>query len=160
VARPRFGSRGEGYVAAQLLLLVLVIAGPTQVGAWPPLSIPPNAPVGVAVIVLVAAGAVLLAAGTLRLGSNLTPLPFPKSDGTFVTGGVYRRVRHPLYGGLMLVALGWSLRRGGGLSLLYAGLLVALLTAKSRLEERWLISRYPDYAAYRRRTRRFVPFLW
>ena len=160
MAPARSGNRGEGYVATQFLLLVLVIAGPTQAGGWPPVLLAPGAAVNAIAVVLVAAGALLLGAGTLRLGSNLTPLPYPKRDSRLVDTGVYRYVRHPLYGGLILIAFGWSLRRGGGLSLLYAGLLVVLLVAKSRLEERWLAVRYPEYRAYRGRTRRFLPFLW
>lgn len=142
------------------MLLVLVIVGPRQFDGWPGGVIVPTAPVSAAVLVLVAAGVLLLGAGTRRLGANLTPLPYPKDGSTFVDRGIYRRVRHPLYGGLMLLAVGWGLRRGGGFALLYAGLLIALLAAKSRVEERWLAARYPGYAAYRTRTKRFLPFVW
>ena len=158
--RPGPGHRGEGYVAAQFVLLVLVIVGPTQFGGWPRGTIVATASVNAAVLVLVIAGVLLLGAGTRQLGANLTPLPYPKKGSTFVDRGIYRLVRHPLYGGLMLLAVGWSVRRGGGLALLYAGLLIALLAAKSRIEERWLVARYPDYGAYCARTKRFLPFVW
>lgn len=60
----------------------------------------------------------------------------------------------------MLLAFGWSLRRGGALPLACAFLLAVVLVLKSRAEEHWLVGRYPGYAAYRLRTRRFVPFVW
>jgi protein-S-isoprenylcysteine O-methyltransferase Ste14 len=159
VPRPRFGSRGESYVAVQFLLLALVIAGPTQVAGWPGL-LPDAAALRALALILSAAGALLLVAGGRRLGRNLTPLPVPKATSTFVNEGVYRYARHPIYGGLILLAFGWSLRRGGGLALVYVGLLVGLLLVKSRVEERWLARRYEGYLAYRARTRRFLPFVW
>jgi protein-S-isoprenylcysteine O-methyltransferase Ste14 len=155
----RFGGRGESYVAIQFLLLALVIAGPAQVGGWPGL-LPDTLALRAFALTLSAVGALLLVAGGRRLGRNLTPWPVPKPTSTFVNQGVYRYARHPIYGGLILLAFGWSLRRGGGLALVYAGLLVALLFVKSRVEERWLDRRYEGYHAYRARTRRFVPFVW
>jgi protein-S-isoprenylcysteine O-methyltransferase Ste14 len=35
-----------------------------------------------------------------------------------------------------------------------------LLDAKARREEVWLLETYPAYAAYRRRVRRFFPYLY
>ena len=40
------------------------------------------------------------------------------------------------------MAAGWAFRRGGGLTLLYALLLVTLLAFKSRREETWLLARH------------------
>jgi protein-S-isoprenylcysteine O-methyltransferase Ste14 len=151
VSRFTRGGRGELYVAAQFVLLALVIAGPTHIGGWP---------LDTVAVVSTICGALLLVAGTRQLGRQLTPLPYPKDDGALVDRGVYRYARHPIYGGLMLLALGWSLRRDGGLALAYAGLLAGLLFLKSRVEERWLLNRYPRYAAYRARTRRFIPWFW
>jgi protein-S-isoprenylcysteine O-methyltransferase Ste14 len=34
------------------------------------------------------------------------------------------------------------------------------LDAKARREERWLVDAFPGYAAYRRRTHRFVPGIY
>jgi protein-S-isoprenylcysteine O-methyltransferase Ste14 len=38
--------------------------------------------------------------------------------------------------------------------------LAAVLDLKARREEAWLVVRYPGYAAYARRTRRFLPGLY
>lgn len=159
MVRPRFGARGESYVIAQFVLLLLVIAAPAHVRGWPG-RLPASLTLDTIAVALVVAGAVLLIAGTRSLGRNLTPLPYPKEDGVLVDRGIYTSVRHPIYGGLILVAFGWSLRRGGGLVLLYATLLASLLYVKSRREEDWLTARFPAYTAYRARTRRFLPFVW
>jgi protein-S-isoprenylcysteine O-methyltransferase Ste14 len=66
-------------------------------------------------------------------------------------------VRHPIYGGTLLVALGWSLL-SSPLALFPTALLAFLLELKSRHEESMLAERFPEYEAYRRRVRwRFVP---
>ena len=38
--------------------------------------------------------------------------------------------------------------------------LAALLDAKARREETWLLERYDAYAEYRRRSKRFVPGIY
>jgi protein-S-isoprenylcysteine O-methyltransferase Ste14 len=159
VSRPRFGERGELYVVVQFVLLVLVIAGPVQIAGWPG-RLDERTVTNLLALALVVAGATLLLAGSRVLGRNLTPLPYPKEGGTLVSRGIYQYARHPIYGGLILLACGWSLRRGGGLVLLYALLLAVLLHVKSGREERWLAARFPAYGAYRARTRRFIPFVW
>ncbi len=69
-------------------------------------------------------------------------------------------VRHPIYGGILLLSLAWSLALSPW-ALIPTGALAIALVFKSRLEERWLIDRHPAYAGYRERVRRrFVPYLW
>ena len=69
-------------------------------------------------------------------------------------------MRHPVYGGAILLGLGWSLA-DAPLGLIPTALLVLLFDLKARREEAWLSERFPRYAAYRARTpRRFVPWLY
>lgn len=105
---------------------------------------------------LVVAG-VVVALGVRGLGASLTPLPRPGLDAEMVDSGVYARIRHPIYGGLILAALGWAVLTRSLPSFGIAVLLAIFLDAKARREEGWLLDRYPTYAAYRRRTKRFLP---
>ncbi|HQG32287.1 MAG TPA: isoprenylcysteine carboxylmethyltransferase family protein, partial [Deltaproteobacteria bacterium] len=102
----------------------------------------------------------LLLAGLVRLGSNLTPLPFPKEDATLVQTGPYRLVRHPMYSGGIILAYGWALAAGGWLTLAYATVLLVFLDIKSAREEQWLAERFPDYSDYQRRVRKLIPFVY
>jgi protein-S-isoprenylcysteine O-methyltransferase Ste14 len=101
----------------------------------------------------------LIAAG-IRLGPNLTPLPYPKSSGTLVETGVYALVRHPMYCGAICAAVGWSLWVQGVLTVGYAVVLVVFLDAKASREERWLRAKFPEYAAYAQRVRKLIPFVY
>jgi len=158
---PRWkGQRGEWYVAAQGLLFLLVAFGPRSgfgLPSWPQAAAAWTQGAG---LVLLALGAAVCAVAALHLGNNLTPLPHPKDNATLVTGGLYRHVRHPIYFGVLLLAFGWALFVQGWLTLGYAALLFVFFDVKSRREEAWLMARFPEYARYRERVRKLVPFIY
>jgi protein-S-isoprenylcysteine O-methyltransferase Ste14 len=142
---------------AQLVLFGAIAvsgaAGPAW-GGWP-------ATVGIAFGgVLIGCGAILSLRGLLDLRENLTPFPRPLEGARLVESGSYRLVRHPIYGGLILGALGWGLLRASPLTLLGALALTAFFDLKSRREEIWLSESYEDYPAYRSRTRRLLPWIY
>ena len=110
--------------------------------------------------VLVLLGAALAVLGGVRLGRRLTPFPRPRPGHGLVTDGVYRYARHPIYGGVLLIAVGWTFVRPSLATASVTLLLWLLLEAKSRYEERVLRNAHPAYDDYRRGRRRFVPFLY
>jgi protein-S-isoprenylcysteine O-methyltransferase Ste14 len=153
-----FRGRGGGYVLLQFLLLGALIWGPAEVfgqGRWPVL--PGLRLAGVLFAIL---GVGLLTLSALWLGPALTPFPRPRSAGALVQTGPYAWVRHPIYTGLLLLALGIALWRGSWVTLGIAGLLFGLLDRKSRREERWLRERYPEYTAYQARVPKLIPWRW
>ena len=87
-------------------------------------------------------------------------LPEPKTGATLIEKGPYRRIRHPMYAALLLAAAGYVLDAPGGGRIISALALATVLGLKVRREERMLLARYPDYAAYRARTHRIVPGLF
>ncbi len=153
------GSRGEWYVVAQVALLLLVFLGPRRMAGWSPI---PGASLSTTVgVVLMIAGFLLLVAGGVGLGPpNLTPLPYPREDGALVRTGAFGLVRHPMYGGGVLLAFGWALAVHGWLTLVYAAALLVFVDVKARREEEWLVRKFPDYGDYRRHVRRLIPFLY
>lgn len=74
--------------------------------------------------------------------------------------GIYRYIRHPLYGSLMLLAWAVFLKGIGVVSAALALLNTLSLIATSRAEERFNLERFgAAYAEYMERTKRFIPFL-
>jgi protein-S-isoprenylcysteine O-methyltransferase Ste14 len=111
--------------------------------------------------VLIAVGVAFLLDSGRRLGRSLTPFPAPVKGGELRTEGVYALVRHPMYLGGILVALGWSVLFESVVGVVLTAALVVFFGFKSRHEEQRLEAAYPGYAEYRRRTpRRLLPFLY
>ena len=109
-------------------------------------------------LMLVGAGVAL--AGAMALGRNLTPFPKPSDSAQLVLHGIYAVIRHPLYTSVIVVAIGWALVWQSWPALLVAATLIPFFSAKARHEERWLRERFPDYADYERRVRRFIPWIY
>jgi protein-S-isoprenylcysteine O-methyltransferase Ste14 len=155
---PRLGPRGEGWVLAQLGLFAVVaatgLAGPRWTDDW-------RMPALGAGLVLGGLGASLMIAGVRSLGSSLTPMPVPNADSELKMGGAYALVRHPIYGGVLLLALAWALLLSPW-ALVPAVVVALFFSLKARLEESYLVHRYGDeYRKYERRVRhRFLPYVW
>jgi protein-S-isoprenylcysteine O-methyltransferase Ste14 len=111
-------------------------------------------------VLLIVAGAALAVAGIRALGRNLAAVPRPKPGATLVERGPYRWVRHPMYAGACLAALGWGLAVHSWLTLAYAALLLLFFAWKARREERWLQEEVPGYSGYQERVRRLIPFVY
>lgn len=148
------GKRGEGWLVLQVLAMAAII-GTAFTGVYWPSEV--AGVLTVLGLVLVVVGLVFLLVAAVSLGASMTVLPKPRERGNLVQSGIYRAVRHPVYGAVLLIALGASLAESP-LGLIPTALLAVIFDLKARLEEAWLEERYPAYAGYRDRTpRRFVP---
>jgi protein-S-isoprenylcysteine O-methyltransferase Ste14 len=152
-------SRGEYYVAVQMILMFAILIAP-RFGAGA--GSPPWSGITAAVGGLIGGGGLVLCiAGTLRLGRrNLSPFPRPRPGAVFVENGVYAVVRHPIYGGLSLAALGWALAWRSPVTAGLSILLFLFFDIKSRREERWLRQTFPQYAVYAHRVKKLIPLVY
>ena len=122
----------------------------------------PPAPALTPPVLLTGALGAALGAWTLlfnRLG-NFNIRPEPKAGGKLITGGPYHYIRHPMYSALLLTFAGVAYGDGPGYKLGIWALLAVVLVLKAQLEEQGLLRTFPGYADYRRRSRRFIPFIW
>lgn len=154
---PPLGARGGGWVALQFVLLaailVLGVVGP----GWPDSA---RWWLKGAGVLLVLCGALVIAKAGRALGAGFTPFPKPAETGELVDTGPYAVVRHPVYSGGLLVASGISVALSPW-ALAGTAALVVVWALKARVEERFLLARYPAYADYCARTRyRLVPFVY
>lgn len=109
---------------------------------------------------MITSGVGLVTAGILRLRRQLTAFPRPVPGGRLIEDGAFALVRHPMYGGAVIAALGWGLAMASPVALAGAVVLGVFFDLKSRREEAWLGEQFAGYAAYRRRTRRLIPWLY
>ena len=156
---PRLGRRGGGWVALQSALFVLIVLSALTGVYWPDSAAGSLVIVGLALIV---AGLVLLALAAIALlrARSTSVFPRPREAAAVAETGVYRRVRHPVYGAVLLIAVGGSLAESP-LGLIPTAMLAVVFDLKARVEEAWLEERLPTYARYRDRTpRRFLPGIY
>ena len=155
---PSLGARGGGWVAVQFVLMGAILLSALAGRDWPGSLAPVAYAAGA---LLIALGIALLAGGATGLGAALTPFPAPRSGGELRTGGAYALARHPMYGGGILVALGWSAIFASLVGLVLTVALAVFADLKSRREELLLEQQFAGYRDYRLRTRRrLIPFLW
>lgn len=154
--RDGFAARGGWWVVMQGVVLAAATWAVVADGGslpWPGWV----SSLGVAVF---AGGAVQSLLGLQHLGANLTPYPEPLSGARLVALGVYRWVRHPIYGGIVMMILGAALFRLSAWTLLVGLAAGVFFWMKARFEERRLMEHYPGYAAYRSQVRRrLIPWI-
>ena len=155
---PTFGKRGEGWVAGQILLVSAVFLSALVGRGWSSGYAVAAYTVGVTLFAL---GLLLLAIAGLQLGTSLTPFPAPREDQQLTTTGAFALVRHPMYGGGILIALGWTIVFASVVGLGLTLVLAIFLDLKARREEVWLNESLDDYDVYRKRTpRKLLPFIY
>jgi protein-S-isoprenylcysteine O-methyltransferase Ste14 len=139
----------------QFLLLAILFTAPRMTAPYGSLS----GAISFLGLAVMALGFLVLATSFFRLGRSLTASPIPKEEGLLVTTGLYSRVRHPIYFGLLLLGIGVVLDAGYWPQLVVLAMLYLLLRIKAEFEESLLKKRYPGYAAYAAKTPRFFPRL-
>lgn len=92
-----------------------------------------------------------------HLGRNISIVPEARQ---VVSTGPYRWVRHPLYLGEMVAALGIVLAGFTWAALAVWAAMGALLLVRAGKEEDILAATFPDYSAYRARTARVIPSVY
>jgi protein-S-isoprenylcysteine O-methyltransferase Ste14 len=144
------GLLGSALVALQLGLMAVVawLAAPSFVRA--PLPLAPWA-------LLLGAAALGGWALSANRPGNFNILPTPRPGGQLVQSGPYRWIRHPMYSAVLLVAAACAWVDASAWAWVAMAALVAVLTVKAGLEERWMAEKHSGYADYCGRSNRFVP---
>ena len=94
------------------------------------------------------------------LGRNFRVFAAPRRSGTLITSGVYSRVRHPMYTAVITSLGGYALYFGSLWAIPFWLGCTILYIIKAVKEERLLAEHYPEYEDYRRRSWRFIPFVF
>ncbi len=152
-----FGARGGWWVAAQVPVLLGAFAIPLASGAG---ALGFSAAVQWTGFALTAVGGVFSLLGLVTLGDALTPFPHPRDGSRLREHGIYARMRHPIYSGLIVGSVGWALWWQSLWGLAYALVVLVFFDRKAAREERWLNAHYAGYAAYQRRVKRFFPGIY
>ena len=94
------------------------------------------------------------------LGRNWSGTVTLKENHELIVNGPYRLVRHPIYTGLLAMIFATMTQQGRLAGIMGFILIFVSLWIKSSSEEELMRKQFPDqYAAYRKRVKRIIPFL-
>lgn len=138
------------FVSIQLLLFVAYIFPfkiiILNINAWIKHS-------GLALIVF---GLILGVIALLQINTKISPFPTPTLQSKLLTTGAFSIGRHPIYTGILTITLGYAVYSESLFKILIFLLLLFLFFFKSKYEEQLLIQKFPEYSAYKLKTRRFI----
>lgn len=141
-----WGPKVDAFLGTVLIYLVLLCP-----------RAPANAAIDFAASLFLIGGTYLCLLAVTSLGRSLSIMPEARK---LVTDGLYRLVRHPLYLAELIANVGVFLQYRSWLA---AAILVAVtffLLRRMVWEERILAEAFPEYIAYRQRTRRLLPWVY
>jgi protein-S-isoprenylcysteine O-methyltransferase Ste14 len=106
-------------------------------------------------------GGVLRLAPVFVLGRRFSGLVAIQPEHRLVTNGLYGVIRHPSYLGLFVSVLGWALAFRSGVGVVIAVMMLVVLLARIKSEERLLSETFgAEYDAYRARTWRLIAYVY
>jgi protein-S-isoprenylcysteine O-methyltransferase Ste14 len=122
--------------------------------------LPPGTLVPTVGLVLIAAGLGFTVWARRHLGRNWSSQVVVKEDHALIRTGPYRRVRHPIYTGLLLAFLGTAMIIGEVRAFFAFLLLLISFAIKSQAEEARMSETFPEYEQYRRETAALMPYVF
>lgn len=112
------------------------------------------------VIVLQALAFLLMLWARVAFGRRSFHLVADPTKGGLVTGGPYRFIRHPIYAAICLFTWAGIPAHWSWGSVLWGGLILASAVMRILCEESLVAARYPEYAQYKARTWRMIPYVY
>jgi protein-S-isoprenylcysteine O-methyltransferase Ste14 len=167
LTRTRRGGGGKVHDRGSMLILWLLIVASITACQWTSAANPPNMFGGAhwlktAGLITIAVGLAIRWTAILFLGKAFSANVAIREAQTLNTSGLYGLVRHPSYLGLLLVFLAVGLHSRHWLAFAIAVIPnTAALLYRIHVEEAALNQAFGDeYAAYSKRTKRLIPFVY
>ena len=92
---------------------------------------------------------------------NFNIVPNPVVDGTMVSHGPYKLIRHPMYTSLLILGVGMFLKLISWQSIILLIIIIIALHITCKVEEKEMLKKFGDeYKAYISKTKMFIPYLY
>jgi len=120
--------------------------------------LPDRASVGLAGVALTGAGVAMAIWARWHLGENWSAMVTLKEGHELIRSGPYRRIRHPIYSGMLVGLLGTALALGEYRGLIAFGIALVNYYLKAKKEERFLFEEFGDkFSEHTQHTGMFLP---
>jgi protein-S-isoprenylcysteine O-methyltransferase Ste14 len=111
-------------------------------------------------ILIVVSGLLLAVWARIHLGTNWSGRVSVKENHELIQSGPYRRIRHPIYTGLLLAMLGTALAIGQWRGLIAVALMGITYWRKLQLEEAVMLRTFGEvYVRYAEHTAALIPYV-
>ena len=117
----------------------------------------PNSDYWVANLGLIILALFIVALAYKELRPTISVNPIPREDGVFIRSGIYKRLRHPMYAAVILLAFGLSGFSSNTWAIAICGILTINMIIKAKLEDDLLMKRYPEEWRYINSVPGFIP---
>jgi len=104
-------------------------------------------------------GVLMMFSSVIALNRSLSAFPTPKQNAELVRTGLYKYIRHPIYTGILLFCVGYSLFSENTLRFIVFILLMILFRFKAGYEESLLRKKFSGYIDYMQNSGMFLPRL-
>jgi len=94
-------------------------------------------------------GLILIMISLITLGRNFSPFPRAREKGNLITNGIYSRIRHPMYFGLISISTGNCFINSSFMKVILTLLLMIVISIKIKIEEQYLLLRFANYSIYK-----------
>lgn len=150
-----------GYRLVALAVVAALFAAGRLLDVTPRSRLWESGPVlSLAATCLVLAGAAFSVWARVTLGRNWSAEVTFKQGHELIRSGPYSLARHPIYTGMLAMALGTAIAYGRAVGFVLFVALCGAFWWKARAEERLMSSHFPDaYPAYRAEVHAIVPFV-
>lgn len=153
-------SRKKGwiYVIMQFALIAVIIT----FSFWERISArrPHNYIFDFLAFIFLSGGAILMMVSLMNFRQKITPNPVPNENYTLQTGGLYSRIRHPIYLAVLILMLGCICFFSAYIGFAIYILLVIFFIMKMNFEESELAKKFKEYENYKLKTKRLIPYLY
>jgi protein-S-isoprenylcysteine O-methyltransferase Ste14 len=149
------GNQDEKWLVAPILLTCLIVFGRSLYVR------------GLLRLTLSCIGLPIMLVGLFAMGNsfyelrgNNCVLASPAKDHSITSGGMFAVIRHPFYGGIIMLCMGLSLFHLNAENLMLSIFLSISLDSVATIEEKYLLYRYPTaYRKYCVGKRKLIPFV-
>lgn len=148
-------------MAALIIIIILLERSGILPGTYAGWILWPQGPaVGLFADALTLAGLAIAFWARATLGGNWSGRVVLKENHELVMQGPYKYVRHPIYTGILAMALGAAVYLGRAEGFAVLAFVFISLWVKAMLEERLLSGHFPEYSQYKSNVKAFIPYLF
>ena len=104
-------------------------------------------------------GFIVLILAYFALRPSLRISPIPKSGAEFISRGIYKYVRHPMYLGLLSIGMALAANATSAIGWILYLMLMVTLNVKANFEDRLLREIHPESFHYQIHTSKILPCL-